>query len=296
MAIVREASHAGSWYSGDGKKLNSQLKQWISEASKQEQINSVRAVIGPHAGYRFCGPTAGHAYTYVNPDQIKRVFILGPSHRVYIRGCAFSPAQKYQTPIADLPVDRSTLEEFRKSAEKTKHAHVDDFALEDDENEHSIEMHLPWIASIFGSIPIVPIVVGDLSSSSAQALGQILAPYLQDPSVFVVVSSDFCHWGSRFRYMRYNSEDGPIYQSIEKLDRQGMEAISTLDSKRYQEYQEQTKNTICGRNPIRVLMNAVETIGRDNFKMDFVHYSQSNQVKSKVDSSVSYGAGVLYQQ
>jgi AmmeMemoRadiSam system protein B len=167
--------------------------------------------------------------------------------------------------------------------------------MQDDEDEHSLEMHFPWIAYTFGvNVKIVPILVGHVTTQTAHKFGKIFAEYLKDPSTFMVISSDFCHWGKRFAYTFYDPNWGPIYKSIEKLDRTGMEAIASLEVETYYAYQKKYKNTICGRNPILILLGAV-TASLNKYEMKFVHYSQSSKVVDSNDSSVSYAAGVLYE-
>lgn len=92
-----------------------------------------------------------------------------------------------------------------------------------DETEHSIEMHLPYVAKVMAdfkdSFTIVPILVGSLNPDKEAVYGSILAPYLADPQNLFVISSDFCHWGQRFRYTFYDRNWGEIYQSIQTLDK-----------------------------------------------------------------------------
>lgn len=92
-----------------------------------------------------------------------------------------------------------------------------------DEDEHSIEMQLSYIAKVMESVgpsnfKIVPILVGSLSTEKEEVYGQLLAKYLADPDNVFVISSDFCHWGSRFSFQHYEKSWGEIYQSIQKLD------------------------------------------------------------------------------
>lgn len=115
--------------------------------------------------------------------------------------------------------------------------------MDDDEEEHSLEMHCPFISNVMEGhkFTIVPFLVGDLSWNDFinvskyffKYILRILIPYFEMPNVLFAVSSDFCHWGKRFRYVYYNKEDGEIWQSIEKLDKDGVKAISTLDPKVY---------------------------------------------------------------
>ena len=92
-----------------------------------------------------------------------------------------------------------------------------------DEAEHSIEMHLPYIAKVMAEFKdyftIVPILVGSTNAKEEALYGSILAPYLADPQNLFIVSSDFCHWGQRFRYTFYDKSWGEIHQSIQTLDK-----------------------------------------------------------------------------
>lgn len=96
-------------------------------------------------------------------------------------------------------------------------------SLAADEDEHSIEMQLPFIAKVMESkgqngFKIVPILVGSLSNEKEYLYGQILSKYFLQPGNVFVISSDFCHWGQRFSFQYYNKGWGEIYQSIQKLD------------------------------------------------------------------------------
>jgi hypothetical protein len=94
-------------------------------------------------------------------------------------------------------------------------------SLEADEDEHSIEMHLPYVARVMQGqrdFTVVPVLVGSLSPEKEAKYGRIFAKYLNDPSCLFVVSSDFCHWGQRFRYTYYDDKKGEIHESIKALD------------------------------------------------------------------------------
>lgn len=100
------------------------------------------------------------------------------------------------------------------------------------EDEHSLEMHLPY-ARFVGSqdCTIVPIMAGDLNETLASQYAKVLKPYFDAPNTIFLISSDFCHWGSRFDYTWYKQEDGQIYESISKLDHQGMGHIENQSFK-----------------------------------------------------------------
>ena len=104
------------------------------------------------------------------------------------------------------------------------------------------------------SYTVVPILVGSLSKEMEEKYGKLLSKYVEDPDNFFVISSDFCHWGKRFDYTYYDSNEGPIYKSIEVLDRKGMDTIEKKNPEDFYAYQKKYKNTICGRHPIGAML------------------------------------------
>jgi len=202
-------------------------------------------------------------------------------------------------------------------------------SLSTDEDEHSIEMHLPYIRKIFEGkdIKVVPILVGAINTQEEKAYGEILAPYLDSTDNLFIISSDFCHWGARFSYTFYyptslpcpkplklsRSErptSHPIHASIRELDHEGMDSL-TLDRSTgrvsksaedahnaFAQYLARTRNTICGRHPIGVLMGAISTLERKQEEkreatLRWVRYAQSSACETIRDSSVSYASAYV---
>lgn len=243
----------------------------------------------------------------------------------------------YDTPLGRLKIDRTTTEELYTTGKFTR------MTERVDDDEHSIEMHLPYtykmISLASSSSPkntemktqttakmdednfplIVPILVGSISAAKEKIYGTILKPYLTNPENAFIISSDFCHWGLRFSYTRYQPsssistnvqelhrssrlpDDGqPIHKSIEDLDKRGIQAIETGSHKAFVEYLKETKNTICGRHPIGVVMAGLEEARgemqadgdeKENWgRFKFVRYEQSSQCEVVRDSSVSYAS------
>ncbi|RHZ56488.1 hypothetical protein Glove_401g15 [Diversispora epigaea] len=329
--MIRTAYHAGDWYNDQGSYLNKELEKWLGKVPATTEdvipipVPGARAIIAPHAGYTYSGQAAAFAYKCINQDFVKRVFILGPSHHVYITGCALSKCTKYQTPLGNLTLDTDVINDLRKTG------HFEEMTQEIDEEEHSIEMHLPFTYKILenkiDSIKIIPILVGSLDASQEAFYGKLLSPYLADPSNLFIISSDFCHWGHRFQYTYYSDSPEtsvfltrkskvpltiPIHKSIENLDREGMSIIEKINHKEFVSYLSRTKNTICGRHPIGVLLCAIESLTTDATttttvedksslefeknkpRIRFVHYSQSSKVTRENDSSVSYSSAYVY--
>lgn len=291
---AREATHAGSWYSANSTELNKQLDGWLAAAQLDiSNIATVKAVIGPHAGFSYSGPTAGWAYKYLQyaPKDPVRVFLLGPCHHVYMSGCGLSRLSSYQTPVGNIELDHETIEKLKgegKFSYTTK---------DTEEDEHSLEMHLPYIRKAFEGrqIKLVPIMVGSLDTSSEKYYGELLAKYFDDDNTIFCVSSDFCHWGKRFDFTYYKKEDGEIHQSIEKLDKEGIRLIEEHNTKGFADYLNKTDNTICGRHPIAVLLNTIASSKyAGKLVTKFTKYAQSSQVTKSNDSSVSYASAITY--
>jgi len=265
-----------------------------------------------HAGYSYSGPAAAWAYKSLDLSKAKRIFLLGPSHALYLSGCALSKHAKYATPLGDLIIDKKTVDELAATGK------FDTMSTDADENEHSLEMHLPYIYKVLSqsfdspsSYPhLIPILVGNTNSTREKSYGAILAPYLADPTSVFVISSDFCHWGARFDYTYYlpGTGDGyslrkreaapkkpKIHESIAKLDRQAMDAIEGGKHEDFLDNLKETGNTVCGRHPIGVVMAALEVLEKEGKKegegrFEFVRYERSSDVVEISDSSVSYAS------
>jgi len=284
---VRKASHAGSWYSDNPNELNAQLTQWLNQASYTH--GPAKAIISPHAGYSYCGATAAYGFKHIVPDNVDTIFILGPSHHVRLNGCALTQTDEYETPLYNLIIDQNINKELYETGK------FETMSQKTDEDEHSIEMQLSYIAKIMeskrGHFKVVPIMIGNISSEKEKMYGELLAKYYLLPNTVFVISSDFCHWGERFSYTYYDDKCGEIWNSIESLDRKGMQLIESLDPVEFKNYLKQFDNTICGRHPISVFLNMVKSLnGKQNYDLKFLHYSQSSKCRNRRDSSVSYAS------
>jgi len=267
----------------------------------------VKALVSPHAGYRFSGPTAAWGFSCIDRSAVKRIFVLGPSHHVHLESCALPHAsvRVYDTPFGQIELDQQILAELRSTSAFAE------FSVRQDEEEHSVEMQLPFTKHMMGdqAFTLVPIVVGSTSPAMEAKYGQLLAPYFELPDTLFIISSDFCHWGQRFGYtgmlkeqpvvtallppVAYPQERFPVNGAIEALDRVGMDIITAQDVRAFQRYLQQHDNTICGRHPICVFL---EILQRCQVKCDmsFVHYSQSQAPidPNSQQSCVSYASGV----
>ncbi|KAJ5103276.1 UPF0103/Mediator of ErbB2-driven cell motility (Memo-related) [Penicillium argentinense] len=251
----RQADHAGSWYRKGPDRLNDQLRGLMGAVPREMDhagelpVPGARVIIAPHAGYSYSGPCAAYAYSALDLSNAKRIFILGPSHHHYLSTLALPVTVEYQTTLdsSHLPLDTELISKLRNSpATKPDGSKVEFTSMSKpvDEAEHSIEMQLPFIHYLlrkqFGDDaptdkypPLVPIMVGNTSPGTERAFGALLAPYVADPSNIFIISSDFCHWGTRFRYTYYVPQaptPGPeLPLSSDALPQPGMDIKHVLD-------------------------------------------------------------------
>lgn len=292
--LTRIAKKAGSWYEANAVVLSEELKDYLDYASKQlknydTNIKTLKAIIVPHAGYTYSGPTAGYSYFRLSNEKtlksINTIFVLGPSHYTYFKGCKVTQCSLIQTPFGNLEVN---TEITKNLAEQTNFSVL---PKDVDEKEHSLEMQFPFIyQSTYanGYKPkIVSIMVGETNPDTALSIGKVLLPYFERDDVSFIISSDFCHWGNNFDYMPY-SGTGPIHEYIEKLDKEGINYILNKDLEGFYNYLETTQNTICGRNPIMILLSIIKLQKKYNIEGHKLAYAQSGKVKSNKESSVSY--------
>jgi AmmeMemoRadiSam system protein B len=169
------------------------------------------------------------------------------------------------------------------------------FSKEEEEEEHSLEMHMPYIYKVFGdSAKIVPIIVGENNMKMAEEYGKLFSPYFDKEDTIFIISSDFCHWGAHFDFQPRSADKGvPIWKFIEDLDHQGMKLIEQNDIAGFDSYMKSTGNTICGEQPIRLLMNTIKQ-SKLGTKTEFVRYAQSEKATSNNSSSVSYASSVSF--
>lgn len=154
-------------------------------------------------------------------------------------------------------------------------------------------MMFPFIKEMFHDIQsllIIPILVGSFGSiDKRQKAARRLAEILPEDSIYII-SSDFCHYGSRFGYSpQFNNDESEISKSIERMDIEGFNCLNnSIDPiECLSKYLNQTRNTICGRNSIILLLEIFKQ-SKIKGSWELIDYSQSNQIKSSKDCSVSY--------
>src|SRR5262245_11711154 len=154
-ADVRPAAVAGAFYAADPDRLRQNVAGLMAAVPERARP-SPQALIAPHAGYVYSGPTAAHAFAALRDSASapRRVVVIGPAHYVAVRGIAVPTASTFATPLGRVPVDRETLARVTDlpwvAAADAPHA-----------PEHALEVELPFLQTVLGSFSLVPLLVGD---------------------------------------------------------------------------------------------------------------------------------------
>jgi len=173
------------FYPDDRDTLETTVHQMLDQALEYPAAVP-KALIAPHAGYVYSGPVAASAYRLLEnaADRITRVVLLGPAHRVHLRGLAFPSVDAFATPAGEIPIDRPAVE----SALALPATTISDEAHA---MEHCLEVHLPFLQAVLGSFELVPIVVGDCPPED---IARVLECLWGGDETLIVVSSDLSHY------------------------------------------------------------------------------------------------------
>ena len=278
---ARRPVFAGTWYPADPKKLDAALQALLDKVKLPPLEGRVLAVIAPHAGLPYSGGTAAWSFAALARARPERVFLLGPSHRAPIRGTALPEVDAFATPLGNLPVDRKECARLLRLGKGS--LFFLDEAVHD--GEHSLEMETIFLAKVLPGVTIVPGVVGDLTLEEARRTGKILREEL-GPKDALVISSDFTHWGANYGYWGNPPFHDHAEENLARLDRQAWEAVRSLDPAKFLAFYRKTRDTICGRYPIAVLLAALPP-GTGAVRL---HYETSGRITGDWTSSVSYQA------
>jgi AmmeMemoRadiSam system protein B len=261
MMHVKTPVVAGLFYPATEGALRASVQGYL-DAARAESDNRPLALIAPHAGYQYSGPIAASAYATLEPwaDRIRRVVVLAPSHRLPFRGLATSSADAFQTPLGEIPVDRSAVAEI----DGLPGVQQLDAAFAE---EHALEVQLPFLQTVLPDFSLVPLIVGDADSDDVSRV--IEALWADD--TLIVVSSDLSHYHD--------------YPTCQRRDRSTTAMIEDMQEGRIGPYD------ACGAYPIRGLLKTARHLGWQVRTLDLRNSGDTSGDKSRV---VGYGAYEFY--
>lgn len=259
-STVRPAAVAGLFYSDDPAELSSTVDALVAAAPVRGGMP--KAVIVPHAGYAYSGSVAAEAYGSLGPRarSLRRIVLLGPSHRVWFEGLAVPEVRQFSTPLGTVRLDGAAIAEACRlpAVIRSDAPH---------QLEHSLEVQLPFLQRVAPDAEIVPFVVGD--ATPAQVAGVIDA-FWGRPDTLIVVSTDLSHYHP--------------YRIAETLDAETAQAI--LNGR-----EDLTGEQACGCAVLNGLAHAVRGRGLHAELLDLRNSGDTAGDKARV---VGYGAFAFY--
>lgn len=260
MVKVKDSAVAGTFYDKDTNKLKEQLKAFELNTQREGEYFT-RAVILPHAGYEYSGKLAMKGLKYLDKN-VKTIFILAPTHSFFVKGMVLPSDDFWQTPLGNVEIDKTITKEL---SEKFGLGY-DDRAFE---KEHSLEIQLPLIQTLYSDIKIVPIILG---ATTCKDVSEIIDYYWANPEVGFIISSDLSHFNS--------------IENCKKIDKFTAEKIERLAV--YKIFPEQA----CGFLGITGLMQFTR---QKKFSLIRLGLTNSGEIDSKNGRAVGYGSWMLYE-
>jgi AmmeMemoRadiSam system protein B/AmmeMemoRadiSam system protein A len=269
---IRESTLAGSWYPGDAKRLRQDVESYLEKASVPDLQGQLFALISPHAGYRYSGQVAAHAYKLLEGRRFDTVVIIAPSHRAYFSGVSVYDRGGFRTPLGLVPLDTEFVTALKERDHRIR------FVAEAHVQEHSLEIQLPFLQVAMPGFKLVPLVMGDQSFASCHWLAEAVAGCINKKSVLVVASSDLSHFHP--------------YQEARRLDQVVVDKVNAFDPGGFSESLKNRKCEACGGGPMVTAMLIGKKLGASKSRV--IHYANSGDVTGDQSGVVGYMAAAVW--
>lgn len=277
---VRKSPIAGTWYPGSPRELQAMVDDYLAHAEFFPTDDALIALISPHAGYPYSGPTAAYAYRQLTNQKFDTVVLLGPSHHEDFGAVAISTKMYYATPLGEIALDQDFIEKLARKIPLTP--------VERD-REHSLEIQLPFLQCTLGEFKLVPLMMsapfyifGESAIQTAERLAAALAEIARDSRVLFVASSDLSHL--------------PDYHAVKRFDARTEALVAAFDLPGLVNHMWQTGECrACGDAPIITTLRSAQTLGADRVRV--LQRTNSGDVTgegARADYVVGYLAAAVY--
>lgn len=284
--VTRKPVAAGTFYPASPIVIKNQIASFIEKA-KVERVGKIIAAIVPHAGYEYSGRVAGYAYKSLASANPKTIILIGPDHHGAGTSASAWMGSSWETPLGKLEIDyelgKVLLAEDRLFNKE----------LDPHQQEHSIEVQLPFIQAICKTEPkILPISVSlPLDMMLARRLGKALCRVIKGRDIVLVASSDFTHYGINYGYFPFFGTEREVEDKVHDMDLKAIKEIEKIKPDNFVDYVKRTGATICGAMPIAILLNTLKEMKVERGRL--LKYATSAEVTGDKSNSVSYAAIVF---
>lgn len=262
---IRPPAVCGLFYPADPTLLTLTVDRLLEDQPARELPGRPLALVSPHAGYAYSGPTAAAAYALLRRRPFRTAVIISPSHREYFNGISVYDGDAYRTPLGLINVDVELREKL------LAHKGVIVSSPLGHRDEHAVEVQLPFIQRINPEAKVLPIVMGDQRIEYCQILARALADVLT-PDCILIASSDLSHFHAQGDALQ---RDRIIAEDI-----RGLKPMLLLDDL------QSRKGEACGGGPIAVVMAAALALGADQGTI--LHQCTSGDMTGDTQRVVGY--------
>lgn len=283
---IRKPAVAGSFYPKNREELKKTVDAYMLNVKQKQITGRILGLISPHAGYIYSGQVAAYSYRKVKDRNYDTVIIVGPSHRVYLRGASVGKWDAYATPLGNVTVNKEIVKDLLSIGEPfhfVKEAHM---------REHSVETQLPFLQRVLKNFDIVPIVMGIPSLTDCERISKALSEAVGERNVLFVASSDMSHFPD---YVNANKVDRKTLSLIEKFD---PELVFNSEAESLAKGIPNLSTTLCGLSSVVTVMMTVKHLGGDEVKI--LYYANSGDVairgRQEKRRVVGYGAVAFYEK
>ena len=183
---LRPSPIAGQWYPGKSENLLAGVNGYMDAATLPEIPGEIIAVIAPHAGYRYSGLVAGHAFAAVRGLSPDIVAVISPMHQYFYQPLLTAAHTAYQTPLGSIPIEQDAVNSLDDHLKNDLGFGLT--AIRNDQ-EHSLEIELPFLqVALDGDFSLLPVMVRDQNARVVQSLGAALAKTVESKNCLLYTS------------------------------------------------------------------------------------------------------------
>jgi MEMO1 family protein len=262
----------GMWYSATAPQLQKSIQGYLDEAPPQPNLGQLVGLVAPHAGHRFSGHVAAAAFASLKPNAFNTVVLIGPDHRGAAGGRAATlDVDAWRTPLGDIPLNQTFVQALPAEIP---------LKLLSTDDEHSLEIELPFLQMTLKKFKLVPLIMGDQSPAACRQLGAALVKIIntQPGRVLLVASSDLSH---------FFDDD-----TARQLDNTTVQLMLNMDADHLADHADQGRHRgeplACGAGPVAALIHAARGLGAT--RATLLKYATSADVYPDRERVVGYAA------
>lgn len=278
ISEVRPSPIAGRWYLGDPERLSRQIDRYLAEAELPAMSGTVLGLIAPHAGHRYSGRTAAHAFKAVMGLSYELVVVASPLHGFHPAPFLTSAHQRYATPLGEIEVDQAAVSELDRILDHKGGSFLTPVAYDD---EHSLEIELPFLQrTLKPPFKLLPIMIRSMDFKLLSVLGSSLAELARTQKCLLVASTDLSHF--------YDVETAKMF------DQKMLGRFEKLDAEAVLSAERQGVGFACGAGAVAAVIVAARELGANH--VEILDYATSADETGDKSSVVGYGAAAILER